>query len=186
LKVAGLEKYFGYICLESQPHQNPARITKSFKDRFGVQWSSGSVPRKPLKLRKKIAPEHFRFIPIFDKQAWNIIVERYNAQSEKLDKKEHGIEARDYLLFDDLSLSQFYNHLVKAFEKAKLRFRSPHKLRHTYLTWFYDKTNEDRFLAKRVAGHAEERSMAIYSHLSEQIGLEQKQKTQSQKRLKAV
>lgn len=186
LKIAGLGKYFGYICLESQPHAKPARITEQFKDRFGTTWATGSVPRKPLKLRKKISPEHYRFIPIFDKQAWNIIVERYNMQSEKLEKRVYGSEPRDYLLFEDFSLAKFYNQLVKAYELAKLPFRSPHKLRHTYLTWFYDQTNEDRFLAKRVAGHEEERSMAIYSHLSEQIGLEQKQKAQSKKRLSAV
>lgn len=186
IEVSELPDYFGYICLESQPDRSPARIVKPFKDRFGETWAEGTVPRKPLKLRKEIAPEHFRFIPIFDKQAWNIIVERYNDQTEKFEKRVHGKNPRDYLLFEDFSLGVFYNHLVKAFGQAKLEFRSPHKLRHTYLTWFYDKTNEDRFLAKKVAGHAEERSMEIYSHMSEQIGLEQKQKTQTKKRLKAV
>jgi integrase len=76
--------------------------------------------------------------------------------------------------------------VVKAFEKAKLPFRGPHKLRHPFLTAFYAATNESRFLARKVAGHNEERSMAIYSHIGEKIALEQTQKKQSQKKMKII
>ncbi len=186
LKLYKQDNYYGYICLESQPAVRELRISKAFKDRFGVNWRNGSVLRKPLKTRKKIEPENFRFIPIFDKTTWNIIVDRWNQQHEMLEKKANGSEPRDYLLFDGLTGSMFYNDIVEAFEKTKLRYRSVHKLRHTYLTWFYEVTNENRFLAKKVAGHNEERSMAVYSHLLEQIDREQTLKVQSKTKLKRV
>lgn len=184
----GLGDYHGYICLESQPTLQSIRVppTKKYKDRFGQTWEVGSVPRKPLKLRAKIAPEHFRFIPVFDKQAWNILAERWNAQQELFEKKTHGRDKKDYLLFDGLTASMFYTDVQKAFEKTKLRFRSPHKLRHTFLTWFYGNTDENRFLARKVAGHNEERSVQIYSHINEQIGLEQTRKEQSKRKMKLV
>lgn len=186
LAMYDLEDYYGYICLESQPALDRIRTEKKIKDRFGHTWDAGSVPRKPLKLRSKIAPEHYRFIPIFDKKAWNILVNRWNEQMELAEKKVHGKESRDYLLFNGLTASMFYIDVQKAFEKTKLRFRSPHKLRHTFLTWFYDKTDENRFLARKVAGHNEERSVQIYSHINEQIGREQARKEQSKKKMKVV
>ncbi len=63
-----------------------------------------------------------------------------------------------------------------------MKFRSPHKLRHSYLTWFYDVVNEDPFLARKVGGHEDNRSMQNYAHLSEQIGLEHTRKEQTAKR----
>lgn len=178
--------YHGYIVLESQPACKPFRIDKPFKDRFGETWKTNSVPRKPLKLRNSISAEHYRIIPVYDKEAWNIIAKLWNEQNDLLTERKFGNEPRDYLLFDGLTVSMFYGDVVKAFEKAKLPFRSPHKLRHAFLTAFYAATNESRFLARKVAGHNEERSMAIYSHIGEQIALEQTQKKQSQKKMKIV
>lgn len=100
------------------------------------------------------------------------MVERYNSQKALWLKKHYGSDERDYLLFDGFTESMFRRDLEKAFKNAKLKFKSGHKLRHSYCTWFYPKVNEDRFLAKRVTGHEDERTMAIYSHLNEQIGRE--------------
>jgi integrase len=168
----GLGDYHGYICLESQPAVAKLRTQVPFEDRFKIKWSVGSVPRKPLKCRKKIDPKHFRYIPIFSKEAWNILVERYNNQKALWLEKRYGNDERDYLLFDGFTDSMFRRDLEKAFSNAKLKFKSGHKLRHTYCTWFYPKVNEDRFLAKRVTGHEDERTMSVYSHLNEQIGRE--------------
>lgn len=181
-----LGNYHGYICLESQPALGSIRADKKIKDRFGQTWDVGTVPRKPLKLRNRIAPEHYRFIPVFDKKAWNILAERWNTQQDLFEKKTHGKEKRDYLLFDGLTASMFYLDVQKAFDKTKLRFRSPHKLRHTFLTWFYGHTDENRFLARKVAGHNEERSVQIYSHINEQIGREQDLKEQSKRKMKII
>lgn len=188
LEVYGLDDYFGYICLESQPALPSYRAKQTYKDRFGATWATGTVPRKPLKCRKKIEPQNHRFIPIFEKhkECWNIIVDRWNHQHDLMAKKTFGANPRDYLLFDGLTSSMFYNDLREAYEKTKLRFRSIHKLRHTWLTWFYDKTDESRFLAKKVCGHNEERSVLVYSHINEQVGREQALKTQSKTKLKRI
>jgi integrase len=175
--------YFGYICLESQPSQNSIRTEREFTDRFGV-WSKGSVPRKPLKARHEIRPEYFRYIPLFDRQAWNVVVELYNQQLDGFGRLEHGPEERNYLLFDGMTASMFYSDLMKAFQATGLKPRPPHKIgRHTYATWFYDVTCEDPVLAERVVGHRDKATMDIYSHMAEQIGREQQQKVRGKIKL---
>ena len=62
--------------------------------------------------------------------------------------------------------------MVKAFSITKLKERSPHKARHTFLTWFYGETLEDVFLAEKVGGHRDKRSLEVYSHMREQLGRE--------------
>lgn len=154
-------RYHGFICLESQP------ALKSIRDK------QGRVPRKPLKGRKTIHPRNFRYVPIFDREVWNILVHRWNRQLESFHKKKAERDKGDYLLFEEITAAVFYSDLLKAHRMVHhVRFRGPHKLRHTFLTWFYDKTNEDMFLAEKVAGHRDRKTMENYSHLAEQIGNE--------------
>lgn len=148
------------------------RISEPWTDRHGVTWKTGSVPRKPLKHRKKIDPKWFCYIPIYDAEAWNIIARRANAANDLMERKVYGSNGRDYLLFDGLTASMFYSDLAKALEQLGWKLRSPHKLRHTFLTWFYDKVGEDMFLAEKVAGHRDRRDVERYNHLSELIGRE--------------
>lgn len=108
---------------------------------------------------------------------------RYNEQLQKMEQRIFGDDDKNYLLFDGITASMFYQDMQKAAEKARVRFRSPHKLRHTFLTWFYTETNEDRLLARKVGGHEDERSMRVYSHLAEQLGLEQKRREQAKARI---
>lgn len=172
LEKYGLGNYFGYICLESQPKLKQIRS------------DDGSVPRKPLKLRRSISPKYFRYMPIADAETWNILVERYETSMALYDSKVHGSNPRDYLLFDGLTASKFYRDLAKAYERCGLKFKSPHKLRHAYLTPFYDRTCEDQFLAETVGGHRDRKMIENYSHIAEQIGLEQKAKAQLHRRLR--
>jgi integrase len=164
--------YEGYICLESQPSSRRLRD------------ASGHVPRKPLKKRPEISPKYFRYIPIFDKEAWKIIARLYDAQLDQLDSKKWGKDEKDYLLFEGLSSSKFYQDLRKAFETTKLKFRSPHKVgRHTFLTWLYGATRDDAKIAEIIAGHRDKATIENYGHLSEQIGREQLKKKNGRKRL---
>ena len=156
----GLDQYYGFVCLESQPS------VKSIRDKLDA------VPRKPLKHRREVGPKSFRYIPISDKTVWNILVRRWNISAKAKDAKKFGDDERNYLLFDGLTSSKFYGDLQKAYSRAKVRFRSAHALRHTFLTDFYDKTFSDLFLAERVAGHRDKATMEIYSHAAEQRGLE--------------
>lgn len=179
-------EYYGYICLESQPQLKSIRTEVEFTDRFENTWEVGSVPRKPLKLRKKISPENYRFIPIFNKDAWNILVDRWNIQQERKETNVHGSDLRNYLLFDSLTASIFYNDLKVAFRNAGLIFKSPHMCRHHFLNWFYEICDYDRFLAKIISGHIDDRSIAVYSHLHDFIGREQQVKKQVAGKMKRL
>jgi len=176
--------YHGYICFESQPALEAVRTAKAYVDRFDKRWEIGSVPRKPLKHRKKIAPEHFRYCPVHDAEAWNILVELWNRTADEFDAKLYGGNSEDYLLFDGLPKAMFYRDLTEALAKLGLRHRSPHKKRHTYLTWFYEKVGEDMFLANKVAGHRDRRDVERYNHLNELIGRERQAKIAGQSRLR--
>ena len=182
LEKCGLDNYHGFICLESQPAKKCIRISEQCEDRFKNNWEINSVPRKPLKLRKKIDPSYYRYMPIYDLNAWNILVSRANEALDKFDKKIYTSNSKDYLLFDGITAAMFYNDLTKALDQLKLKHRSPHKTRHTYLTWFYDKINEDTFLAEKVGGHRDKRDIERYNHIREQIGRERQQQINLKKR----
>lgn len=182
----GLGQYHGYICLESQPALPSIRASERWTDRHGVSWRVGSVPRRPLKHRKKIDAKFYRYVPVFSADVWNILAKRANLASELLRLGKLGSDGRDYLLFDGLTASMFYSDLAKAYEALKLRQRSPHKLRHTFLTWFYEKVGEDMFLAEKVAGHRDKRDVERYNHLGELIGRERKLQQQKGRRFGLV
>lgn len=164
--------YHGYICLESQPR---LRLVRS---------EDGRVPRKPLKSRKEIEPQSFRFIPVFDKKAWEVLEKIAGEKYLDYEKKTWGEDPKDYLFFEGITIATFYADLTKAFEKANVRFHSAHKLRHTYLTWLYDVTSNDPTLARIIAGHRDKEIVEIYSHLAEQVGREQLQISSLAKRFK--
>lgn len=169
----GLGSYHGYICLESQPALASIRATKSYFDAdLKRHVIAGSVPRAPLKCRSEISPKWYRYIPIYDKDTWNTLVDACSRAQAQFEKRVYGDDPYDYLLFDGLTSSAYYNDVVKAYAQTGLRYRCPHKLRHTFLTWFYDKTGEDLFLAEKVAGHRDKKTIEVYSHIREQIGRE--------------
>lgn len=168
----GLGEYDGYIVLESQPELACLRAE-----------NSKVVPRAPLKHKAVIDPKFFRFIPVWDKKAWEIIRELYNKALDDIEKKTFGLDEADYLFFDGLTANIFYNDLKKSCERLGIRFRSPHCLRHTFLTDFYDKTNEDQTLADRVAGHATLKMIRRYSHVREQLGRENQRKARARKKI---
>lgn len=80
----------------------------------------------------------------------------------------------------------FYIDMMKAFEKTGLRKRSPHKARHTFLTWFYAEILEDTFIAEKVGGHRDKRSLEVYSHMREQLGREIQFKKRGMKKMSRV
>lgn len=108
----------------------------------------------------------------------------YDEKMDQADKRLFRSDLKNYILFDGLTASMFYCDIAKAYLRIGPPIKSPHKLRHAYLTPFYDVTNEDQFLAEVVAGHRDKRIIENYSHIAEQIGNEQKQKSQTKRRLK--
>ena len=80
----------------------------------------------------------------------------------------------------------FTSDLTEALRMLALPQRSPHKARHSFLTWFYSTVGEDEFLADKVAGHRDRRDIERYCHLSEMMGREQKEKQKGKQRLQKV
>ncbi len=169
LQHFGIDQYNGYVAINSQPKLKQMR--QDIKSE-----NASSVPRKPLKHRKSTDARWMRFIPVFQEDAWDAIKQLYNKQIELFERKLFGTNEADYLLFDGLTMNKFRANLNKAFRKVKLKPRKPHCCRHTFLTWLYGKTFDNRILAERIAGHTTERMIQRYSHVREQIGVEQARK----------
>ncbi len=182
-----LGNYHGYICLESQPAISSMHISEKWIDRFEKTWIPGSVPRKPLKCRRRIDPKYFRYILIYDVTAWNILVDRaLDAEARAAKALRSGLGPQDFLLFEGLTASMFASDLTSALKALKVRLRSAHKTRHTFLTWFCGMVGEDEFLADKIAGHRGRRDIERYSHLAELLGRERLAKRHGKQRLSRV
>ena len=177
LKPNGLSEYFGYICLESQPRNEGVAKIRS---------ADGTIERRPLKSRKDMSARWYRYIPIWDREVWNILVKRWNKAVDEMNAKKWGKESRDYLLFEGFSASSFYQELVLACKNVGIKSHSPHDCRHTFCTWFYDVTDNNESLAEMVVGHRDKETRENYSHLVEQIGNEMKNREQRLTRLELV
>ncbi|MBK8202848.1 MAG: hypothetical protein IPK68_11180 [Bdellovibrionales bacterium] len=77
-------KILGYLSIESQ-----------LGDKGKVRDASGKVIRKPLKGRKRIKSGEGRIIPIFDRDIFNILAKRYNAQIEYLNAGICGADSKN-------------------------------------------------------------------------------------------
>lgn len=186
LEKSDLGNYLGYFYLMSQPALDVVRTLVPWTDPDGKSWKADSVPRTSLKMRKRIDPRFARFVPIWDKQAWNTVVTLYNGQLELFQAQKYGEDEADYLLFDGLTSSKFYLDLKLAQERTKLLHRSPHKLRHTHLTWLYGAISEDPFIAEKIGGHRDRTALEVYSHIRQQLGDEQERQERALDKLSPV
>lgn len=172
LKMYGLDDYFGYVCLESQVVLKTIRAKKPYTDRHGKTWEIGTVPRKPLKMRKD-SPESYRYIPIWSIEVWKILAFRRDAAKKELERHSFGADQRNYLLFDGITPNKYRANLRKACARAKVRYHPPHDGgRHTFATWFYDVTFLDQFLGEVVLGHKDDKTRRRYGHMAELRGRE--------------
>jgi integrase len=191
----GLETFnihaHGHIWLRTQPLLASIRTPTEFKDRFGKVWTAGSVPRKDLKHKDKKTEDHkHRYIPIENTAAWNILVGRYEEQSDLLEQKVHGKLLPDYLLFDGLYYQRVWKSVNAACEAVRIPIKSPHCLRHTFATELAEKTLGNAMMIGTILGHMDQETTAKYMHLA---GLLRKRKAVSDavkskglKRVKAV
>lgn len=157
LVKAEKEKYYGYIHLMHQPFDKHMKRKKD-----------GSIKRAPLKGRKTISHKNARIIPIFDKDTWNILVDRYEEQAKLLKKQEWGTEEVNYLLFDGLAVSTFTAAVQKAYSGTSFEIKTPHDCRHTYATMLIGETGSP-FLARLLLGHRKEAVLERYNHIYEQL-----------------
>lgn len=149
-------EYFGYVVLESQP---ATKIRERLKN--------GSILRKPLKGKPKIAEKHNRLVPIIDKSLFNDLAKLYKAQEEKLTRRVYGKNPKDYVLFEDLTQSEAVVALREAYGKTKFTPKSYHCCRHTRCTELVGKTR-DFVLARYWLGHARQETTLKYTHIYQQ------------------
>lgn len=165
LKDHGI-KYYGYIVLQSQP-------TNKIRDRL----KDGSIKRKPLKGKPKIDAKYDRLVPIIDKDLFNELVRLYKIQEEKFKKKVYGSNAKNYVLFEDMTHSETVVALREAYAKTKYKPKSYHCCRHTRCTELVGKTR-DFVLARYWLGHARQETTLKYTHIYQQSANTSRKKKQ--------
>jgi integrase len=131
---------YGYIRLESQMKKKYAYRNEK----------NGTIERKPLKSKEKIAAEFNRIIPITDPETWDILVEnRRRAMDEWEARKHKSNKVDDYLLFD-VDINEIRRDLRKHTKKT------PHCCRHTFTTntvRSFRGVNYGPELIKGITGH---------------------------------
>lgn len=152
-------EYYGYIILKSQP----AAINRAIRD-----ITSMTVPRKPLKGRKKINEKNSRIIPIIDKQVWDDLILRAKSQYASWQSGIYGNNSEDYLIFDGFNKATSYTRLKLAYEQLKRPLKTWHCLRHTRGTDLFGTTG-DRELCKLWLGHESNRVFERYNHVYEEM-----------------
>ena len=152
----------GYISIDSQPAR-----------RISIRAADGTVPRKPLKGKKRIDPRDCRIIPIFDKLTFNTLVSLWNQQQGVYFSTRYGDNPSNYLLFDGLNRNIYARDLREVQLKARFpKMYSAHDARHTYSTWLAEKTGGNYTLCKMILGHSSINMTMRYVHIH---GLIQKQ-----------
>lgn len=76
-----------------------------------------TVPRKPLKGRKKINEKNSRIIPITDEIVWDDLVLRAKTQFTNWKSGIYGSNNEDYLLFDGINKTTNYTRLKIAYDQ---------------------------------------------------------------------
>lgn len=145
-------QYKGYIVLMSQPQSKSQAL----------RGKMGKIVRKPLKGRKKISEKFARIVILPDEKLWKGLSELYNQKIDDFERGLWGNNPSDYALFENIK-STSTTRLKKAFEKANLRYRSWHCLRHSCATNVVGKTG-DYQLARRWLGHTSMQVIERYVH----------------------
>lgn len=163
----------GFIVLESQ-----------ISDPVKMRSDDRTVRRKPLKHRKKICREEGRTIPILSDQVWDMLVTRWEIQHLNYEQRVYGASEKDYLIFEGLNKNRYSASLKKACLAAKARVYTPHDSRHTFSTELVGRVGCDYGVAQMVLGHKDQRETQSYTHLFEQIQLEQAREKQQARGLR--
>lgn len=147
---------YGYIVLRDQP--------ASYK----LQEVSGAVPRRPLKGKKKIAPEHFRFIPIIDYALAKELAELKASAIAEFKKERKVVSREDALLFG-FTYGQISKKVRELFDEIGCHTKSLYCLRHTFITRFSKALGGDTRLTEIIVGHTDKRMMIRYNKLRQEM-----------------
>ncbi len=149
-------KYYGYVVIDSQPARR--RDSKN---------ADGSVPRKPLKGKRKIDEKSARIVPMVDQRAWSDLAELYNEQLAHYKRKLWGENLKDYLLFEQVT-SAANVYLGSACQLLQIPYKSWHCLRHSRATYLIGETG-DQILARLWLGHKSIAVFERYNHIYQSI-----------------
>lgn len=176
LKRHGLQT-FGYLVIESQLNQKGK-----------IRDNNGVVFRKPLKGRRRIKTGEGRIVPIFDRDIFNILAKRYNAELERLSANVYGTDSKNYLLFDGFTRNTLNSALANIYLKLthKYKKKCQHCCRHTFSTKFVGMTCGDFFLAKAILGHKDVDTTMRYVHIFEAINRKVKSRVQIRKGIEII
>ena len=150
-------KYFGYIVIDSQPVRR--RLVKD---------TTGHVPRKPLKGRKKIDEKSARVIPLIDQSLWIHLARYYNEALASHKRRLWGEDLKDYLLFNNIT-STSSTELSRISSRLSIPYRSWHCLRHSRATYLIGHTGGDFLLVRMWLGHKSQAVLERYNHLYQSI-----------------
>ncbi|MBC7532714.1 MAG: hypothetical protein H7318_14160 [Oligoflexus sp.] len=164
-------KVYGSIYLESQP-------AKPYVKRV-----NGVIPRTPLKWRDSISPDNARTVPILSKEVWDLLVERYDVECEKWEKKTYGLYKDSYLLFDGAQRNIYLRYIQEANASLGLKGDGSHILRHTLSTEWSLMRIEDK-VKELVLGHKDQ-ARKSYDHFAGKINAE-RAKAAPMRRLRKV
>ena len=125
---------------------------------------------KPLKWKKDMSYENSKYIPIFDKKAWNIIVDLVENALNDYEDKKYGSNASDYLLFEKITKNSFSAELRLAYETElpNVKRKTSHDSRHTLSTNIAKRSGFSLALPKMLLGHSE-KTAKRYNHLVESV-----------------
>jgi len=152
-------KPYGFISLNSQP-----ALPRSLRD------AHQRVPRKPLKGKKRIDPEDCRIIPVFDQDAYHLLIQRWNHQQHAYRSKRYGSDPHDYLLFNGISRNIYARHIREVQKHLKIdKLHTPHDTRHTYSTWLAEQTGGNYALCRMILGHSNVDITMRYVHLQARL-----------------
>jgi integrase len=159
--------YWGYVVLESQPEgKTRARLPNK------------TIKRKPLKGKPQINEKFNRIIPIINKDLFNNLVALYKVQREKFKNNIYGSNPKDYVLFEEMTMTDAAVILREAYARTKYTPKSYHCCRHTRCTELVGQTG-DFIMAKAWLGHARQETTLRYTHIHQQMTRSAKKKTQA-------
>ena len=114
---------------------------------------------KPLKSRSTASLKYARYVPILDKEVYNVLVKHIKRAKERRD---------DYLFFNVYPYPKLNSDLKKAYGKTDYKpIKTSHACRHTYATYLGGKDLTGT-LQKLILGH-DAKTAARYNHVHETL-----------------
>jgi integrase len=91
----------------------------------------------------------------------------------------HGLQKKPYVCsFNGLPVADIKTAWNRAFKKAGIKRIRPHDLRHTFGTWLYESSGDQRFV-QEMLNHSDIKTTARYTHTKQELQREKLNKAMS-------